>query len=431
MVFTTSSSVSKHPNSSNSVNISQQFGIDEAIILFENGRRFYCDIFNISKSKHIIGDICFNTSITGYQEIISDPSYAGQIILFTFPHIGIVGANEIDIEFSSYYYDSDTSSPILTKGVICNDLSLFTSNHRHNYSLINWLQKYNIPVICNLDTRAITRMLSKEGEQKMIAMTKKDFVLEKAQEMLLQYESLSGQDLASNVATSQPYQLNIDNISTRQKYVNQYAQSTSLSNRILNLDKHNHKNRNPKIAVIDFGIKHNILQSLSYFTHDIKVFGVSNIHLLEEIKNYGPEGIFLSNGPGDPEATYLKYESLLRDILDIALPIFGICLGHQILSLLFGCKTVRMEQGHHGGNHPVQDLKSQIVEITSQNHSFVVDESTLPENVKITHRSLFDDTIEGIEILNKNIFSVQYHPESSPGPHDSHYLFTQFFDKIS
>ena len=348
------------------------------------------------------GEICFNTSLTGYQEIISDPSYAGQIINFTFPHIGNVGTNNEDVE----------SDKIWTRGVIFNSEITNPSNYRSLKHLDEWLKRNKIVGITGLDTRSLTNFIRDKGAPKGTISNNKSgkFNIKKLIKKTTIWPGLNGMDLAKEV-------------STRKNYTWKGLKTWS--------KEEGYKKNNKKkfrVIAIDYGIKKNILRYFSNFDCEVKV--VSCKESAENLLKLKPHGIFLSNGPGDPAATGKYAIPTVQKLIKSNLPVFGICLGHQILALALNAKTKKMKLGHRGANHPVKNLISKKVEITSQNHGFEVVKESLPKNVEITHRSLFDNCIEGIKLKNKPVFSVQYHPESNPGPQDSHYLFNDFINEI-
>ena len=342
----------------------------------------------LGAKKTVVGEVCFNTSMTGYQEIISDPSYAGQIINFTFPHIGNVGTN---------FDDNETSVPF-AKGVIINCDISNPSNYRSIKHFDEWLRKNDIPGICNVDTRDITNTIRDEGAPKGSLTTVKNVKIADLKKKNQNWSGLNGLDLAKDVTCSKSYKFN------------------------------KKSNAKYKIVAIDYGIKLNILNSLSNFNCEIVVVPASTD--AQEIINLEPDGVFLSNGPGDPKATGKYAVPTINKLIKNNIPLFGICLGHQLIALALGAKTKKMFLGHRGANHPVKNLKTGLVEITSQNHGFEVSKKSIPKHVLVTHSSLFDGGIEGIKHKTKKVFSVQYHPESSPGPHDSHYLFNEFFEMI-
>jgi len=348
------------------------------------------------------GEVCFNTSLTGYQEIISDPSYAGQIINFTFPHIGNVGTNNEDHE----------SDKIWTKGVIFNSEITSPSNYRSLKNLDIWLKKNKIVGITGLDTRSLTNFIRDKGAPKGTICNNKrgNFNLKKLLNNSIKWPGLKGLDLAETVTT-------------RKKYI---WQGFKTWKKDIGFEKN--KKKIYKIIAIDYGIKKNILRYFSNFNCDVVVVPCN--FQAKEIIKLKPDGIFLSNGPGDPAATGRYAINIIQKLIKENIPIFGICLGHQLLALALKAKTKKMKLGHRGANHPVKNLINNKVEITSQNHGFEIIKESLPKNVGVTHKSLFDNCIEGIKLKNKPIFSVQYHPESNPGPQDSHYLFKQFINEV-
>ena len=348
------------------------------------------------------GEVCFNTSITGYQDIISAPSYSGQIINFTFPHIGNVGTNKEDHE----------SDKVWTKGVIFNSEITNPSNYRSLKNLDLWLKKNKIVGLTGLDTRSLTNFIRDKGAPKgTISNNKKgNFNLKKLINISTKWPGLNGLDLAKNVTT-------------QKKYI---WSGFKTWNKKKGFEKN--KNKNFKIVAIDYGIKKNILRYFSNFKCDVIVVPCQTS--AEQILKLKPDGIFLSNGPGDPAATGKYAIKIIQNLIKSNIPIFGICLGHQLLALALKAKTKKMKIGHRGANHPVKNLVNDRVEITSQNHGFEVVKESLPKNVEMTHKSLFDNSVEGIKLKNKPVFSVQYHPESNPGPQDSHYLFNQFINLV-
>ena len=374
--------------------------IHTGILVLENKKVFKG--IGIGYRGTATGEVCFNTSLTGYQEIISDPSYAGQIINFTFPHVGNVGTNKED-------YESDK---IWTKGVVFNSEITSPSNYRSFLHLDAWLKKNKIVGITGLDTRSLTNFIRDKGAPKgTIAHNKTGkFNISKLTNLTTKWSGLKNLDLAEKVTTSKKYVW---------KGLKTWKKETGY--------KKNNKSVFHVVA-IDYGIKKNILRYFSDF--NCKVTVVSCKTPAKKIISLNPNGIFLSNGPGDPAATGKYAINIIKDLIKFNLPVFGICLGHQILALALGGKTKKMKLGHRGANHPVKNLIHDNVEITSQNHGFVVIEENLPKNIEITHKSLFDDTIEGIKLKNKPVFSVQYHPESNPGPQDSVYLFQEFINNL-
>lgn len=371
-----------------------------ACLVFKDGTTFYG--FGIGVLGTVFGEICFNTSITGYQEILTDPSYAGQIITFTFPHIGNVGTNLSDIE----------GKKTMAKGLIINQPITNPSNYRSQQHLNTWLISQNLTGISGIDTRAITQKIRQEKASTVsICYTENlsDAVISQIVSQLQQATDLTNTELALQASQKTTYQWKQEGAWLQNN--NQYQ--------AINSTKY-------KVVAIDYGAKLNILRCLTQLNCEVVV--VSANASFVEIMSHNPQGVFLSNGPGDPQATAEYTLPVIQEVLKNDIPLFGICLGHQLLALATGAKTTKMVQGHRGANHPVKNLKNNKVEITSQNHGFCVDASSLPNNVKISHISLFDNTIEGIELINKPAFSVQYHPESSPGPSDSFYLFEQFIE---
>jgi len=367
-----------------------------AILVLQNGM-FFKGV-GLGYQGTATGEVCFNTSITGYQEIISDPSYAEQIINFTFPHVGNVGANKEDNE----------SDKIWTKGVIINTEITDPSNYRSLKHLDIWLRKNKIVGITGLDTRNLTNTIRDKGAPKgTISFLKKSKLnINKLLKATQKWNGIKNLDLASKVSTKKNYLWK--GLKTWKK------EDGFVKN----------KKENLHVVAIDYGIKKNILRYFSDF--NCKVTVISCKASAEEIIKLKPNGVFLSNGPGDPAATGKYAIPIIKDLIKSNLPIFGICLGHQILALTLGAKTKKMRLGHRGANHPVKNLIKGNVEITSQNHGFEVIKNSLSKSVQITHQSLFDNSIEGIRLKNKPVFSVQYHPESNPGPQDSVYLFEEF-----
>ena len=371
-----------------------------AILVLENGACLRG--FGLGYQGEATGEVCFNTSITGYQEIISDPSYADQIINFTFPHVGNVGTNKQDNE----------SDKIWTKGIILNTEITDPSNYRSLKHLDLWLKKNKIVGITGIDTRSLTNFIRDKGAPKGTIVFSKNTNLNigKLVKITKQWSGLKNLDLAQKV-------------STKKKYV-----WTGLKTWKKNYGYLKNKKKLFHVVAIDYGIKKNILRYFSDF--NCKVTVVSCKTTAEEILKLKPNGVFLSNGPGDPAATGKYAVGIIKELVKNNMPIFGICLGHQILALTLGAKSKKMKLGHRGANHPVKNLIKDNVEITSQNHGFEIIEKSLPKNVEITHKSLFDNGIEGIRLKNKPVFSVQYHPESNPGPQDSVYLFQEFINNM-
>jgi carbamoyl-phosphate synthase small subunit len=344
-----------------------------------------------------VGEVCFNTAMTGYEEILTDPSYAGQIVCFTFPHIGIVGTNDEDIE---------SLNPVV-RGLVVRADAESPSNYRALSALDGWLKKHNIPAIAGIDTRALTNRIRELGMPHGAIVQARNGVIDVAAgvKAAKSFPGLVGLDLAKDVTTRQTYKWREMPWAWNKGYGELPAPTW-------------------RVTVVDFGVKRNILRMLAGLGADITV--VPAQASVEEVLRHKPDGVLLSNGPGDPEATGVYSIPTIKGVLDSNIPLFGICLGHQMLGLVLGAKTRKMQQGHHGANHPVKDLQTGKVEIVSMNHGFTVDRETLPKGVTETHISLFDGTNCGIALNGKKVFSVQYHPEASPGPMDSHYLFERF-----
>ena len=375
--------------------------VSDSILMLEDGTYFLGKSFGSKQTK--IGEICFNTSMTGYQEIITDPSYAGQIISFTFPHIGNIGTNNFDNE-------GETKS---IAGIVVRQPPTNPSNWRSDQKFNDWLKLNDIPGISGIDTRMLTKIIRKYKSFNAIMSYNEfgEFNFDELKNKLKNHPKMDGLNLSSSVTTQKSYN---------------YEESPHkliLSTPTI-IDKFK-----PKIVVIDFGVKMNILRHLVNLNAEVTV--LSENAKIEDINKIKPDGIFLSNGPGDPSATEKKCKGLLQAILSFKIPVFGICIGHQLIGLSFGAKTTKMSQGHRGANHPVKNLSNNKVEITSQNHGYMIDKDTLPECLEITHLSLFDGSIEGLRHKSLPIFSVQYHPEASPGPTESSYLFQEFLNLIA
>jgi len=374
--------------------------ISDSILILDDGSYFLGKSFGSKKTN--IGEICFNTSMTGYQEIITDPSYAGQIVTFTFPHIGNIGTNNLDNE-------GETKS---IAGIVVRQAPTHPSNWRSKKKFNEWLEINDIPGISGIDTRMLTKIIRKYKSCNAIISydERGKFNIEELKKKLKKFPKMDGLNLSSLVTTNQTYNykdLPHELISPIIKISNKFV---------------------PRIVVIDFGVKMNILRHLVNLNAEITV--LSENAKIEDVIKINPHGIFLSNGPGDPSATEKKCRNLLQSILNLKIPVFGICIGHQLIGLSFGAKTIKMSQGHRGANHPVKNLSNNKVEITSQNHGFKIDDNTLPDTLEITHISLFDNSIEGLKHKSLPIFSVQYHPEASPGPTESSYLFQEFLNLI-
>lgn len=376
-----------------------------AVIVLADGSVFYGQGFGAETKT--VGEICFNTSMTGYQEILTDPSYAGQIITFTFPHIGNVGTNEEDIE-------ADRPA---ARGCILREPITDEESWRATGRLDLWLKSYNLPAICGIDTRALTRRIRDLGAPNGVLCHQADgkFDLDALKKEAVEWPGLEGMDLAKEVSCKKAYEWNKPVFG---------AQSSVIGTPTTD----NRSPATPHVVAIDYGAKQNILRCL--VSAGCRVSVVPAQTPANEILAMKPDGVFLSNGPGDPAATGTYAVPTIQAILAKNIPLFGICLGHQMLALAIGGQTKKMHQGHRGANQPVKDLTTGKVEITSQNHGFCVVPETLPANAEVTHVSLFDGSNEGLRLKDKPAFSVQYHPEASPGPHDSHYLFERFVGMI-
>ncbi len=378
--------------------LSQQGTAPPAILALADGTVF--PGLSIGAAGSTTGEVVFNTAITGYQEILTDPSYRGQIVTLTYPHIGNYGVNEEDIE----------ASKVLAAGLIIRDLPLVASNFRSHLTLSQYLQRENTVAIANIDTRKLTRLLRTDGAQNgaIVALAAgaeiNAALVDKAVAAARAAPSMSGLDLAREVSVRQPYEWT----QTEWELGAGYGQLP-----------------NPKhhVVAFDYGVKYNILRMLA--GRGCRVTVVPAQTTAAEVKAMHPDGVFLSNGPGDPEPCDYAIAAT-RDLIEAGYPTFGICLGHQIMALASGARTFKMKFGHHGANHPVKDLDNSRVSITSQNHGFAVDEATLPANLRPTHVSLFDGTLQGLARTDRPAFCFQGHPEASPGPHDIAYLFDRF-----
>ena len=358
-----------------------------AKLLLENGISF--DGIGFGFKKIGVGEVVFNTSITGYQEILTDPSYDGQIITFTYPHIGNTGIN----------FEDNESKNIAARGLIVKNFCDFPSNHRSKMSLEEFLVEQKTICISDIDTRHLTKILRDEGCKIGAIYPTQYFTDEEAISEIKKFGSMDGKNFTENVAVSAPY--NFGDPGTKKKY---------------------------KIVAVDFGIKENILRIMKSLGGDIEVVPPNTS--AETIKSLNPDGIFLSNGPGDPSVLQDAIEEV-KKMMSLGLPIFGICLGHQIMSLAYGLEIEKMPFGHHGANHPVHDLKNNTVFITSQNHNFAVAKVENRDDINVTHKSLFDGSIQGIEHTTKPFYSIQCHPEASPGPKEFEVLFKRFFEDMN
>ncbi len=371
-----------------------------AVLVLGDGSLFWGT--GIGIAGQAVGEVCFNTSMTGYQEILTDPSYAGQIITFTFPHIGNVGTNREDVE---------TVSPAV-RALVLRKRITDPSNFRAESHLQDWLERHRLCGISGIDTRRLTRHIRDSGAPNGIVAHAPDghFDLAALYGETQAWPGLEGMDLAAEVSCRQSY----DWSETPWRLGTGFGE--------LSRAKYH-------VVAVDFGIKHNILRCLAGLGCRVTVVPADTS--AGDILARNPDGVFLSNGPGDPAATGKYAQAMVQGLLDNGLPLFGICLGHQILALALGAETEKMYLGHRGANQPVKDLITGKVEITSQNHGFVVRKESLPKGVTATHVSLFDGVLEGLAVDGKPVFSVQYHPEASPGPQDSHYLFNRFIDLMA
>ena len=344
-----------------------------------------------------VGELVFNTAITGYQEILTDPSYAGQIVTFTFPHIGNVGTNHEDVEALTPY----------ARGMVARAPITDPSSWRADGRLVDWLESRGLAAITGVDTRRVTRILREGGAQNaaLAYLPDAELDLDELKARARACPSLEGMDLASEVSARQRYGWD----ETRWAWGEGYGRG---------------EGRGPHVVAIDYGVKRNILRSLASLGCRVTVLPATST--ADEVLALAPDGVLLANGPGDPAATGEYAVPEIRKLVDSGKPLFGICLGHQMLGLALGGRTEKMPFGHHGANHPVKDLTTGKVEITSQNHGFAVADEGLPEGVEVTHRSLFDGTVQGIRLKGRPVFSVQYHPEASPGPQEARYLFERF-----
>ena len=374
------------------------------VLVLNDGKVFWGKGLGATGSS--VGEVVFNTSLTGYQEVLTDPSYAAQITTFTFPHIGNVGANPEDME----------STTPATRGCVVRMDITDPANWRASQHLNDWLRSYALTGLAGVDTRRLTARIRDGGAPNGVIAHAEDgqFDLAALLAEAQAWPGLKGMDLAKEVTCRQTYTW------TETRW--------SLNNGFGDLEKDG-RTANHHVVAMDFGAKRNILRCLA--DTGCRVTVVPATATAEDVLRHNPDGIFLSNGPGDPAATGEYAVPVVKELLNAGKPMFGICLGHQILALALGAKTYKLDLGHRGGNQPVKDLETGKVEITSQNHGFCVERESLPKGVVETHRSLFDGVVEGLRLDGKPVFSVQYHPEASPGPQDSHYLFERFFDLIA
>ena len=365
-----------------------------ALLALADGSLFYGESIGVTGQR--VGEVVFNTAMTGYQEILTDPSYYQQIVTLTYPHIGNVGVNQEDQE----------SLRIFAAGLVIRDLPLLESSWRSEIALEDYLKLHQVVSIAGIDTRRLTRLLREQGAQKGCLVAGEQIDAEAAIQLARDFSGLQGQDLAKEVSTQQSY-IWEEGLWSIQKTSSKLPSSPW------------------QVIAYDFGVKHNILRLL--VDRGCQVTVVPAQTPAHEVLKSKPQGVFLSNGPGDPEPCHYAITAI-KEIVATGTPVFGICLGHQLLGLASGAKTLKMKFGHHGANHPVQDLASRRVLITSQNHGFAIDEASLPASLQTTHRSLFDGSLQGIRHTDKPAFGFQGHPEASPGPHDIVSLFDQFVD---
>ena len=387
----------------------------KAILALADGTVFYGR--SIGASGHTVGEVVFNTAMTGYQEILTDPSYAQQIVTLTYPHIGNTGTNDEDTE-------SGRIHKVWANGLIIRDLTMATSNFRSSQSLNEYLINHNTVAIADIDTRKLTRLLREKGAQNGCIMTAdSDGHLDEAKaiELAKSFAGIKGMDLAKVCCDQAGFTW------TQGSWQLVSPEVSPTCGRFKELGTDIEQKFN--IVAYDFGVKTNILRMLVDRGCHVTVLPAQTP--ISEVLKHNPDGIFLSNGPGDPEPCTYAIDAIKHIITETDIPLFGICLGHQLLALASGAQTLKMKFGHHGANHPVQDIEQGTVMITSQNHGFAVDESTLPGNIKVTHRSLFDGSNQGIELTDKPAFSFQGHPEASPGPHDCAPLFDKFADMMA
>lgn len=382
----------------------------KAILALADGTVFYGR--SIGASGHTVGEVVFNTAMTGYQEILTDPSYAQQIVTLTYPHIGNTGTNDEDTE-------SGRIHKVWANGLIIRDLTMATSNFRSSQSLSEYLINHNTVAIADIDTRKLTRLLREKGAQNGCIMTAdSDGQLDEAKaiELAKSFAGIKGMDLAKVCCDQAGFTW------TQGSWQLVSPEVSPTCGRFKELGTDIEQKFN--IVAYDFGVKTNILRMLVDLGCHVTVVPAQTP--INEVLKHNPDGIFLSNGPGDPAPCDYAIDAIKHIITETDIPLFGICLGHQLLALASGAQTLKMKFGHHGANHPVQDIEQGTVMITSQNHGFAVDEATLPSNIKVTHRSLFDGSNQGIELTDKPAFSFQGHPEASPGPHDCAPLFDKF-----
>lgn len=378
----------------------------KAVLVLQDGAIFEGEAFGAAKT--VVGEVVFNTSLTGYQEIITDPSYRGQMVCMTLAHVGNTGVNAEDVE---------SDQPQITAFIV-REVSQVVSNWRANATLHDYLTRHGIPGISEVDTRALTRRLRDKGVLHGALCTDGSHTADELLAMARSWQGLDGRDLVQEVTCAEPYNW-IDG--TRVEWTPVPA------GRSEPVTATQAEEGRPLVVAYDFGVKQNILRRLT--SHGLRVTVVPAATPASEVLAMQPDGIFLSNGPGDPAAVPYA-ATAVHELLETGIPTFGICLGHQIIGLALGARTYKLKFGHHGGNQPVSDVDVTNVQITAQNHNYAVDESTLPPNVEVTHRNLNDGTVEGLRLRDRPVFCVQYHPEASPGPHDADLLFARFAEMV-
>lgn len=378
----------------------------KATLVLQDGAVYEGEAFGAAKT--VVGEVVFNTSLTGYQEIITDPSYRGQMVCMTLAHVGNTGVNAEDVE---------SDQPQITAFIV-REVSQVVSNWRANATLHDYLARHGIPGISEVDTRALTRRLREKGVLHGALCTDGSHTADELLALARAWQGLDGRDLVQEVTCAEPYNW-IDG--TRVEWTPVPAGRGEA------VTATHAEEGQPLVVAYDFGVKQNILRRLT--SHGLRVTVVPAATPASEVLAMQPDGIFLSNGPGDPAAVSYA-AAAVRDLLETGIPTFGICLGHQIIGLALGARTYKLKFGHHGGNQPVSDADVSNVQITAQNHNYAVDEETLPANVEVTHRNLNDGTVEGLRLRDQPVFCVQYHPEASPGPHDADLLFARFAEVV-
>ena len=390
-----------------------------SLLAFANGRIFEGEGFGARTT--VVGEVVFNTSLTGYQEVLTDPSYRGQMVCMTVPHVGNTGVNREDVE---------SDRPQVTAFIV-REVSPVVSNWRANENLGSYLERHDIPGLSQVDTRALTRLLREEGVLHGALCTDGSRTQAELIELARGWEGLDGRDLVQEVTCEEPFYWSGETEGQWDpRFVPLRSTSTSLSTKTHNPNTIIHEDGDdarPLVVAYDFGMKHNILRRLA--SHNLRVAVVPADTPAHSVLDLDPDGIFLSNGPGDPAGVPYAARAVAR-LLESGRPMFGICLGHQIIGLALGAETFKLKFGHHGGNQPVSDVDSSNIQITAQNHNYAVDQETLPDNVEVTHLNLNDGTLEGMRLSDRPVFCVQYHPEASPGPHDADLLFARFAQTV-